>query len=69
MLHTAICIVVSLMTIKIQYILTDEGLHGGNLPQVLQQLVDGVIMLWSDGVLMVQQQLTGEKNRQCVSQT
>ena len=57
------------MTIKIQYILTDEGLHGGNLSQVLQQLVDGVIMLWSDGVLMVQQQLTGEKNRQCVSQT
>lgn len=39
--------------------LTDEGLHGGNLSQVLQQLVDGVVVLWSDGVLVVQQQLTG----------
>lgn len=40
--------------------LTDQRLHGGNLAQVLQQLVDGVIVLGGDGVLVVQQQLTGE---------
>ncbi len=38
--------------------LTDEGLYSGNLAQVLEQLMDWVIVLWSNGVLMVQQQLT-----------
>lgn len=41
--------------------LTDERLYGGDLAQVLKQLMDGVIVLWSYGVLMVQQQLTGQK--------
>lgn len=41
--------------------LTDERLYGGNLAQVLEQLMDGVIVLRSNGVLMVQQQLAGQK--------
>ena len=37
--------------------LTDEGLDGGHLSQVLQQLVDRVDMVWSYGILVLQQEL------------
>lgn len=43
-------------------LLTNERLHSGNFTQVLKQLMDGVIMFWSNGVLMVQQQLSGQKH-------
>lgn len=43
--------------------LTNERLYSGNLAQVLQQLMNWVIVLWSDGILMIQQQLTGQKKR------
>lgn len=37
--------------------LTYQGLNGGYLPQVIQKLVDGVVVLGGDGILMVQEQL------------
>lgn len=37
--------------------LTYQGLDGGHFAQVIQQLVDGVVVLRSDGVLVVEQQL------------
>lgn len=46
--------------------LTNERLNGGNLAQVLEQLVDRVVVLRSNGILMVQQQLTGHKHSMLV---
>lgn len=44
-------------SILLSTVLTDEGLYRGHLSQVLQQLVDGVVVLRGDGILVVQQQL------------
>lgn len=43
--------------------LTYQRLNGGHLAQVLQELVDGVVVLWGNGVLMIQQELTREQSQ------